>query len=413
MAQPVESTAASTPTVAEVDITAPNPIPQISEPVVAPRVPASAVVDFGEGETAKDVLKRAAEKIEKNAPPKTVPAPTISQPRDDQGRFKAGKQDGKPTALAAAKDKTPTQQPVAAPAPAQASSAPKAESAAPEKIKIGGKEYSVADLEKVLSEKESKPAEPVAAKPAPVSAQPPVQEPEKKGPTAEEIAASEARFIQETAAKIQTDVDTGKLEAILVGGEEGAKALASVLQSVAARAVLETRKGIYGELNPHLSRLQAQLSPLLSNQRELERISMEQAFVSKFPEYGEHLDDARTVAQLLIEKYPSEVEQMSREEFITEVERQTNQILQSNFSRWNKTGTWKEFKKAASAPAPAQTPHVQTTPAQPAQPAVQQPAAPAAPSKPAVRAPSSNSPGTLVGGKPKDWHRGVAASLTD
>jgi len=213
----------------------------------------------------------------------------------------------------------------------------------------------------------------------------------------------ETEYITQLSAGIpDVQLTEEALEKILVGGKEGLVALNGLLKGVAARSILEARKSIYAELNPVVSQLSQQVSPLIHNNQQLERHATEMAFTSKFPEYsGENLATARYVAEQLVEKYPQAVLQMDRDQFLEEINRQADKIIDADFKRWHKdfTGSWKDWARSQAAP-PAPV-----APAPAAIPAVK----PSSP-KPAAKPPSSNSPGN-VSGAPKDWQRGVAGSL--
>jgi hypothetical protein len=367
---------------------------QVSSSTITP--PSISAKDaLGLDESPRESLKRENDKVSAQVPKETMP-------RDDTGRFvKPGKKSGE-----AVKPTTPPEvKPPGATAPAKPAEPSKpAEPAAPAKIKIGDKEYSVEELTALLNQKQQ-PARPEAA-PAPQAAPPAV-----KSQTPEEIATLENEFIAQLSAGIpDVQLTEEALEKILVGGKEGIATLNGLLKGVAARSILEARKSIYAELNPVVSQLSQQVSPLIQNNQQLERHATEMAFVTRFPEYsGENLGTARYVAEQLVEKYPQAVAQMDREQFLEEVNRQADKIIAEDFKRWHSSfnGTWKDWSKSQSAPpttAPAPTTAAPTLP-----PAATIPAKPAAP-KPTAKPPSSNSPGNVTGA-PKDWQRGVAGSL--
>jgi hypothetical protein len=355
----------------------------------------SAKDALGLDESPRESLKREHDKVSAQVPKETMP-------RDDSGRFvKPGKKGGETT-----KPSTPPEvKPPAAAAPVKpAEPAKPAEPQAPAKVKIGDKEYSVEELTALLNNKQQQ-ARPEPA-PAPQAAAPAV-----KSQTPEEISALENEFITQLSAGIpDVQLTEEALEKILVGGKEGIATLNGLLKNVAARSILEARKSIYAELNPVVSQLSQQVSPLIQNNQQLERHATEMAFTTKFPEYsGENLGTARYVAEQLVEKYPQAVAQMDREQFLEEVNRQADKIISEDFKRWHPsfTGTWKDWAKSQSAP-PTAPAALAATPAAPAPAPV--PAKPTAP-KPAAKPPSSNSPGNVTGA-PKDWQRGVAGSLT-
>jgi len=350
----------------------------------------SAKDAFGLDESPRESLKRENDKVAAQGPKETMP-------RDDTGRFvKPGKKAAPPATLPEVKPPAS----VASSAPAKPAEPIKpAEPPPAAKVKIGDKEYSVEELTALLNQKQQ-PARPEAA-PAPQEAPPAV-----KSQTPEEVAAMETEYITQLSAGIpDVQLTEEALEKILVGGKEGLVALNGLLKGVAARSILEARKSIYAELNPVVSQLSQQVSPLIHNNQQLERHATEMAFTSKFPEYsGENLATARYVAEQLVEKYPQAVLQMDRDQFLEEINRQADKIIDADFKRWHKdfTGSWKDWARSQAAP-PA--PPAPVAPAPAAIPAVK----PSSP-KPAAKPPSSNSPGN-VSGAPKDWQRGVAGSL--
>lgn len=365
-------------------------------------VPASKVIGLEPGETVKSVLSAADERVKAQQPKRTVDVP-----RDEVGRFT------KPTAKPAEKPKAA--EPAAPPVPA--ATAKPAEPEPPKKIKVGGKEYTPEELEKLLEPKPATPAAPTPKAPEPAKE---AAAPKADAPTPEQIAEAESRFINDVAAKMPLTVADAQLEGILAGGKEGAEALTKLLQSTTARAILEARKSIFEDLNPHLAQIHERIQPILQESAALQVNATEQLFLSKYPEYSDFLDDARLVANTLIQQYPNEVQAMSREQFVAEVERQLDRIKEAEFKRWKQpafAGTWKDWHKASkSAPAtpPAATQPPATPPAAvPATPAPATPAPAAAPAKPMVKPPAANSPGTLVGGKTLDWQKSTARSLQD
>jgi hypothetical protein len=357
----------------------------------------SAKDALGLDESPRESLKRENEKVSAQVPKETMP-------RDETGRFvKPGKKPVEaPKPAAKPAEKAPAAG--AAPAPTSKPIEP-AKPAEPAKIKIGDKEYTADEIAKLL-ETQKQPAQPA---PQPQRAP---EAPARKDPTPEEIAALENDFLTQLSTGIpDVQLSEETLEKILVGGKEGIETLNGVLKSVAARSILEARKSIYAELNPVMAQISQQVAPLIQNNQDLERHATESAFVAKFPEYrGEHLDTARMVALQLVEKYPQQVMQMNREQFIAEVDRQTDRLIGDEFKRWypSYTGTWKDWAKESKAPP--QTPSgPMASPTQAAPPAAATPPKPAP--KPMAKPPAANSPGAVTGA-PKDWQKGVAGSLT-
>lgn len=363
----------------------------------------SAKDALGLDESPRETLEREEAKVKSQVPQEKMQ-------RDENGRFVNPKKPAKKDKAAVEKpavEKPADPAPAAAVTPPPAPEPPKPEP--PKTVKIGDREFKIEELEKILAEKE-KPQ--TASVPAPA----PAPEPPKQ-PTPEEIAKYEADYINAMAASIaDANVTEEGLEKILVGGKEGVAALQNVLKGIAARSVLEARKSIYSELNPVIQQMDQRISPLLQNNEQLERHATAAMFTSKYPEYtGEYLQTATEVAEQLLAQYPREVSRMSREQFIEEVNKQSDRILSAEFKRWNPNaqGTWRDWAKgqkatqvapAAATPSPAAAP----APA-PAAPTAPSPS-PAASPKPAVKPPAANSPGAVTGA-PKDWQKGVASSL--
>lgn len=347
MADPINTPPAPTPAIVP---------PATPEPTLL-SVPASAL--FSDEERTLPSPKAATEPAPTPTP---APAPAPEPPKP-------------------ATEPAPTPTPTPAPAPAPEPTKPEA------KIKIGGKEYTQAELEQALKDR--------AAQPAPAPAAPtPAPEPPKP-PTAEEVQKAESDwtkgFVEREKLSFSPTAD--ELETILNGGEDAAKLFGQKLVDAAAKAVLLARKSIYNDLNPLLSQMQNNLTPVVRSQQEVEMIAAEQQFLAAYPDYKEHLSTVREVAQALLTQYPEQCAKMTREQLAAEVERQSSRILQENFAKWNKTGTWKD---AGKAPAAAPTP------------------APAAAPTPVVPAPSANSPAaTPAASAPGNWHKSTAKDLQD
>ena len=383
------------PTTASNEIGNPEVIvaPDVAETMetVTPTVPASALGL----ESPKDFLEKAASKVRDRLPKPSVPPPKDFSkdlpPRDaTTGKFQP---------KAAPKPAAPVEP---APAPEVKPPAP----AAPAKIKVGGKEYSESELEALLN----KPAAP-----APASLQQkPEPPPAPKGPTPEELAATakaEAAYLQELTEKSTPGLTEAEVDNILIGGAEGAARLNAALAKVAAKTRLETEKQVYASVNKQLDALHAVLAPMIQQSAELERITLAQTFVQRWPEYEGNIDMAKAVAEELAARYPDQTRAMSRDQFLQEVERQTDQIAQNDFKRWNPQyqGTWKDYVKAqkaavaapsppALAPAPVIPPQVIPTPK---------------PRLPTPKPPATNSPGASTSGLTPNFQRAVAASLLD
>ena len=369
------------------------------EQVMAPPSPPSPTISakdaLGLDESPRESLKDEQKKLEQKGPKETMP-------RDENGRFVNPKKGAKAPAAPAAPKVT---EPAKASEPAKPAPAPEpAKPASPPKVKIGDKEYTTEELAKILEQR----AQPQQA-PAPKQEAPPAP----KEPTPEELAQMEADFIAKCAADIaDAPITEEALEKVLVGGKEGVAALQGLLKHVAARSILEARKSIYGEMNPVLQQFAQQVTPLIQSNQQLEVHATEVAFTHKYPEYsGENLNTARYVAQELARQFPQQVSQMTREQFIDEVNRQADKIISDEFKRWypGYSGTWREWQQAQKAQqaAPAAAAPV-ATPA-PA-PKAAAPAANPAPAKKPAAPPAANSPGAVTGA-PRDWQKGVAGSL--
>lgn len=389
-------------------------LPDVTPAPIA-SVPASSLMDLDPGESASDVLGRDRDKLERSLNRQDVTAPkrrgNPDQPKDEKsGRFIEGtpkktapKPVAKPAPAAPAASGTQPK-PVAKPAPAaqpkpDAPAAPAA-SATPAKVKVGGKEYTVEELEKLLAKQDSP-----AASPAPAAAPTPAQ---PSGPTPEQIKEAESKFINDLVPKIDVELSDKDLETVLVGGAEGAAVLTNALKRAAARAVVEARRSLADDFNPHLQEIYSRLAPIVSEAEALQRITVEQAFLQTYPEYSEYIADAREVAEALLKAYPEQVRGMTREQFLTIVEQQTDRLKQAEFARWNPQykGSWKQWVKEKNTPVPA-APEPAPAPDPTPEPA------PAPVEKPKIAAPAANPPGVVVGGKPKSWHKSTAASLTE
>lgn len=361
----------------------------------------------------------------------SIPASAVFGPEDDEPI--AGTPPGvTSTPAPKAGEPAPVAEPAAAPKagePAAAPVVPKAgepaaaPAAAPEpekKVKVAGKEYSVAELEKLIANPPA--AAPAAAAPAAAApaATAPAAKPVEKTP--EQIATEETEWCRKFGEdnKLTANVVFSKedMEAILEGGEPAAKLLAERINKISEalpRAVLLARKSMFADLNPILESARQTLAPIVEQQIQLERIGTEQVFVSRHPEYQEHVEHARMVADALIAQYPDQVRAMTREQFVDEVAKQTDVVLQQNYKYFNPaaTDTWKDaLQKAKAIAASAAAAPAVTPPATPA-------AAPAvAPARPVVAAPASNSPAATGSAgaalsPDKQWHKDTAASLVD
>lgn len=388
------------PQIQQVDVPAALERSEVPAPSIVerPNVPASAILDDDDPKDPTEFLNQQVDKIKGQQPKRTADLP----PRDGAGRFtkadeKAEEKAEKPTAP---EPQAPDPNPATPTAPTP-----------PAKIKIGDKEYTQEELAALLKKAEqpepsAKPVEPQPAQPtAP-------QQPQTPAPTPEQIAKAEEEFTAQLVEKHAANigVDAVSLEQILMGGEEGAAALTKLLQNVVARTILETRKNVYPELRERFEEVVQAITPLQQNYEMLERHATEQAFLSQYPEYADDLDTPRQVAEALLQRYPNEVRQMTREQFITEVERQTNLIKERSFKQWNPQfqGTWKDYVKAQKAQKAAPE-----TTAPPAAPTPSPAPTPPPPAKPTVKPPGANSPGGSAAAGTLNWQKAVAGSLRE
>lgn len=341
--------------------------------------PATATIEPVESKPAEQPTPEPPKPADK---PSEEPAP--SKPEDDE----TPGEDPKP-----AEPTKPVEEPAPVPEP------PKA----PEKIKVGDKEYTPHELEQLLA-------------PKPAEEKPKEEPPAPKEPTPEEIAQREADYLQKvsTGLNMASVLSPEDVETLLIGGQEALPVVDKLVKQTVAHAVLQARKSIYEELNPVLGQLTQQVAPMVQQTEQLERFTTQQLFNTRHPEFGEagQLDLAAQVAEEMSRRYPDQVRRMSREQFVDEVARQTDELVQADFQRWypGTQGTWKDHVRSqkqaptgAGATPPKTPPPPPVVPVAEPQPAVPKPAKP----KPPVGA----SPGA-AGKPPGDWQREVAQSLT-
>jgi hypothetical protein len=291
----------------------------------------------------------------------------------------------------------PKPAPAAPPKPADPAPAPApAEPPKPAKIKVGGKEYTEEELASLLEKQNTPPA------PAPAPAEPP----KPAEPTEEQVKAATAQYKAEVAKSF--DISEEQINAFLGGGPEAVQAARDLL----AESFVKVRQSIFAEVNegliPGLQRMQGDLTVLMQGHQQIAQYETEQVFLKQHPEFAQHVDRARDVAKLLLETYPEQCRKMTREQFIGEVARQTDNILTAEYKHWypTATGTWRDLNKAAAAPAapapapagtPAATPNGATPPAAP----------------PPVAPPAANPPAAAPTAPAANWHKSTAASLRD
>ena len=275
---------------------------------------------------------------------------------------------------------------------------PKPEPVEPTKFKFQGREYTEEELADLVAKanapRQELKEEKVEEQPKPVE------------PTPEEIAAKEQEFLKVVQGKINgedflTDDD---VENVLVGGEKALETLRNFAKQTAAKAVLEARKSIYNELNPILSDLHNKVAPVIEQTQNLEKYTTTQIFNQRHPEFVEagQLDLATEIANQLVKTYPEQVGKMSKEQFVDEVARQADRVVQNDFKKWYPTaeGTWKDHLKAQKTPQPEEP--------QITEPVVEE--KPVAKQVPKPRPPASSSV-RITGGQPEDWHKKTASSL--
>ena len=299
---------------------------------------------------------------------------------------------------------------------------------APTTVKIGDKEFTTEQLEALVKKSEAAPAPPT-----PPQEPKPVADPEPPAPTEpteEEKAAQvekDRRFVEDTASKITfTKISEPDMDVILEGGEPAAAKMGELLAQQAANTILETRRGVYDDVNKYIADLESRLGPVFTQQDQLQKAAVETQFLQTYPEFGknEHaLKAARQVAEQLVTQFPEDTAKMDLPTFVAEVERQTSAYLTSQVKMWNPAfdGSWRDFQPPA---APQAAPVVPAAPqAAPAAPGallappvpLTSPAAPAAPTA-RPRPPAANAPvATPAIGDPKarDWQTNTAKSLAD
>lgn len=227
---------------------------------------------------------------------------------------------------------------------------------------------------------------------------------------------AEAAAIQEISSSVPlADADESTIEAILAGGQEAVTAFNNMRRQDAAHAVLEARKWVADNFNPIIQSMHQAIQPLVHQQGEVERYQAQVEFLEQYPDYKPHVEQARQVAEQLMQRYPDQVQQMDRQTFFAEVARQTDGILQTQYAQWGGQGNWRQGLNGAASQ-------------QPQQPAVQKPQTPIPPQQtaqaqqqPAVVAPlpGSSQPQPLTGNMPssgggpvnKPWQHSVANSL--
>ena len=266
--------------------------------------------------------------------------------------------------------------PEAAPAPEAASpSAAPAPAEAPKtgKVVVGGREYTIEEVQARLEEIERAQRAPAAA-------------PEPPAPSAEELASAEQKWMSDYSTTLEAPFTEDEVDTLLTGGEEAVQLMQNLRKRDIAYAVMQARKTVAEGLNPVLQQLFATVQPLAQHYESLQRYSVTQQYLTKYPEHKNHLDMATQVAETLMQRYPKEFNALSDEQKMAEVARQTTQILDTQWKRFNNAGIWRDASRPASAPVP--------------------PPPPVAP-KPLASNPPNASPATTPG----NWQSSVAKSL--
>jgi len=305
----------------------------------------------------------------------------------------------KPQQAAPAKPTKPAA-PAAAGAKPQPAAAIKPVAPAPTRIKVGGKEYSEQELQKLIEKgSQSAPAPQQPTQPAAAPARSPEEDSRK-------TAQEEQAFIQEHSTRFQPPLSEAEFETMLVGGKEGFAAFQKLIQTLGARSMLESRRTIYDDLTPVLAQIHETVQPLIQQHHLLQEHTTRALFASRHPDFTPDIQQAESLARAYTAKYPNEVSAMGPEKFVDFIASVLDQQLQAEYLRWNPgaTNTWRDHRKGASDPA---------------QQAAQVPPVPAAQQSPKrqvkLPAPVANAPaGSAAGSKPltpRDWQRGVAASL--
>ena len=396
----------------------PNPIgAEVNEPVEldvsttiqtgvpsteAPETPSTEIPEAPPVVTeTRQAINSEMERIRKRNP---VTMPQLPQKDPTTGRFvKPGAPApaaAKPQQAAPSKPAKPAA-PAAAGAKTQPAAATKPVATAPTRIKVGGKEYSEQELQKLI-EKGNQPAPAPQQPPQPAAA--PARSPEEDS---RKTAQEEQAFIQEHSTRFQPPLSEAEFETMLVGGKEGFAAFQKLIQTLGARSMLESRRTIYDDLTPVLAQIHETVQPLIQQHQLLEEHTTRALFTSRHPDFAPDVQQAESLARAYTAKYPNEVASMGREKFVDFIASVLDQQLQADYLKWNPnaTNTWRDYRKSLAEPA-QQAPQIPPVPAAGQQSPKRQVKLPA----PVANAPA----GAAAGSKPltpRDWQRGVAASL--
>lgn len=287
---------------------------------------------LGKSATPTTVIKSELKRLREKFTPKNI-VPRADEPakptgkladrqRDEKGRV-LPKTEAAPVITETAKPKPTEPVPIA-------------------RIKIGDKEMTPEEIEaqiKELREKaEAKPKdEPKQADPK--------EEQAAEQQRQQELGTKRQKFLDERIKKF-TELytpDPKRLDIILSGGPEAAKAWAEEISQTVARAVLDTREEMGREINRALSERDAEIKPLLDQQKEIESYRTESSFLNEHPEIKDHakgISEARQVRQAM-SSYYDQIQQKIAQGTATQEERQ-------HAERYEKA-TAKEFDDSVAA----------------------------------------------------------------
>lgn len=325
----------------------------------APAAPERAVPDVAKrarlspSVLTKDQVPGTREQITAEAHDKHKSATVDAPERDSTGKF-AASTPAAPTGPAPRVADAPSE-PAAPLAPVQTTG--------PKKITIGGKEYTEQELEARLN--------PVPTPAAPATAAPPADSP--SGPSEsvlEEVKQLRNQWVVDRASTIDFEpLDEDQLNTILDGGDGAVAAFNDIRRRDAARAMLETRLSLEADLNPLLQHIHNAMAPVLERERQLAEYQITTQFSNKYAELIPHEQTARKVAEQLTTQYPEETSKMTPDQFVDEIARQTENILNARAGTFG-VDNWRKLPVGQQAALPA----------------------PARPAAPSVAAPTSNRP---------------------
>lgn len=258
----------------------------------------------------------------------------------------------------------------------------------PPTIKIGDKVYTEAEIQ-ALELKANTPAPGLAPEPAAPAAEAPIAPIADKGAVTqtpeEQIAARKkveeiyvARHIAESELP---DLTAEDLDVMYGGGEAAAAKFNEVRKRDGALIAKKIAAEMTDLLNPVFQQFEQEMTPLVRREQQIVEYQVRQEFATAYPDMAPHAKDCEYVARELIRLYPAQVDAMSREKFLKEVNDQTEQLLNQRVSSLG-FKNWRDVPKPGAPAAPV-PPVVAAAIAPAAAPAV-----PATPPMPAVRPPS-------------------------